>query len=543
MLVQTHIVQPSALQHPKPTPPNPRSNRYKYRPAGQFGAVVLRCAREVAVKVKTLRSLNRGGEYGKKMDRIHALYEGGEDWRKLLDFWLPTTVLEPVAVKDERHKWATYDPHLPVIVNLTLGNLFADDPTMDGLPDDVWGRLSANCDRQDTSWAEFFRSRMCDAILYRRAWVWVETPRSEQAPATLADENAVVANVYLRAIDARSVQTWSRDATGKLDAVLFHDCVDEVTDIAAPPVKVHRWTAIDAVRIRRWEWRSTEFKDKPDDEDDAQQLDDIAHGYGRIPVSMYELEHDQWLGGRLHDPCVAHVRADNELRWTIHRAAHEMLVITSREESKKPIVGTLQWLQLHTFADGPADKAEYVGPSGRSIDKQILAEQTAKTAIYRAAQHLHIAANPTAAGALQSAEAKSRDMEATGLLLESYTKGILDFMTEVGKLIAVVLGIDGTEVMAGGLRGEEDKDPKAWLESAALAVDLVGASPTAAKLIMLKQATVLLDDLDPETIDQIEDEIEAYLAGQTPGTGASVEAPDPNQPDPETPEGAGDAAE
>jgi len=479
------------------------------------------------VKVKTLRSLKRGDH--EQMRRIHALAEGGEDWRKLLSYWLPTTVMEPNDVLIERHAWATYDPHLPVILNLALGSLFADPPVMEGIPDDTWERLEVDCDRLKTSWASFFRSRMRDAVLYRRAWCWVEAPRTAEAPATMADENAVLAGVYLRAIDARSVQTWSTDATGALAAVLFYDCVTETVDIAAPPVKIHRWTAIDAVQIRRWEWRSKPEQSEPTDDDDASEVATIAHGYGQIPVVMYELEHDQWLGGRLHDPCVAHVRASNELAWTIHRAAHEILTVTSREKMKTPTVGTLQWLQLHTYQDGPADKAEYVGPSGTSIDKQIELEEKAKVAIYRAAQMLHIAANPTAAGALQSAEAKARDMEATALLLESFTDGILDYMTEIGKLIMVVLGVKDADVKAIGLRGEEDKNPKAWLESVALAPDLIAASPTAAKLLMTKQASVLLDELDSETMEQIASEIDAYTNGQQPGSGIK---PEPKQPEP-----------
>jgi len=492
------------------------------------------------VKVKTLRALGRDCTMA---NRIHALAEGGEDWRRLLNFWLPTTVIEPTDVKDERHKWATYSPHLPLIVNLLLGSLFADPPTMDGLPDDVWERLEADCDRVRTSWASFFCDRVSDAVLYRRAWTWVDVPRSDVVAQTAAQENEVLSRVYLRAISDRSVMRWSCDATGALEAVLFHDCVEASDDIVTKPTKVLRWTAIDSTRIRRWTWSPSESEPEPTDESEAVQEPEIVHGFGRIPVCMYELNDNQWMGKRLHDPCVAHIRASNELAWTIHRAAHEMLVVISRTEMKTPTVGTLRWLQLRTHETGPADKAEYIGPSGASIDKQIAHEQTARTELYRAAQMLHIAANPTAAGALQSAEAKARDMEATALLLESLTDGAIDYMTEVGKLIGSVLGLADeqiADIKAGGLRGEEDKSPTAWMEAAALAPDLVAASPTAAKMIMLKQATILLDDLDSETIDEIEDEIETFLGGQRPGTGIVPEGAE--TPD-DTEDGAGDAAE
>ena len=417
------------------------------------------------MKVKTLRALGRDCTMA---NRIHALAEGGEDWRRLLGFWLPTTVMEPTDVKDERHKWATYSPHLPLIVNLLLGSLFADPPTMDGLPDDVWQRLESDCDRARTSWASFFRDRVSDAVLYRRAWTWVDVPRSEVVAQTAAQENEVLSRVYLRAISDRSVMRWSCDATGALEAVLFHDCVEASDDIVTKPTKVLRWTAIDSTRIRRWTWSPSESEPEPTDESEAVQEPEIVHGFGRIPVCMYELNDNQWMGKRLHDPCVAHIRASNELAWTIHRAAHEMLVVISRTEMKTPTVGTLRWLQLRTHETGPADKAEYIGPSGVSIDKQIAHEQTARTELYRAAQMLHIAANPTAAGALQSAEAKARDMEATALLLESLTDGAIDYMTEVGKVIGSVLGLPDeqiADIKAGGLRGEEDKSPTAWMEA------------------------------------------------------------------------------
>lgn len=486
------------------------------------------------MKVKDLWALVDEDD-AEELDKIHALYEGGEDWREMLNVWLPAVALEPPDVTKERHARATYDNHMQVITNLALGSLFADPPYLEGLPDDVWNRLAANCDRMGTSWASFYRARMRDAMLYRRAWTWVELAGADAPVASAAEEEQVTkGGVYLREIDPRSVVRFTRSTTGALASVLISECLDEPGDIIAPPVKVHRWTAVDSLRIRRWEWRSTPDRKDPREDDEVSALPEVLHNYGVMPIVLHELDHDLWMGARLLDPATALTRASNELEWSVSRSAHEMLVIYSRADMKTPKVGVLQYLQAYTHENGPSDKVEYVGPSGTSLKIQIERERDRRTELYRAAQMLHIAANPTAAGALQSAEAKARDMEATALLLESYTDGLIDYMGKCGRVIATVINKPIDTVKACGLRGEEDKNPTAWLEAAALAPEIVEASPTAAAMLVMKKASVLLDDMDEETRDLVESEISAFYAARPPMTPEPPIVPDP------TPPGAGD---
>lgn len=491
------------------------------------------------MKVKDIRAL-RCDEYVEEheiCELIEGLYEGNEEWREHIAHWLPASKVEPADLLKERHARATYEPILPVVVNLTVGAILAEPPVVEGLADDIAKRIDQDCDGARTSLASFCAHQLKHMLLYRRAWTWIEVPRAEVAEISEADSRGRLAKVYLRIIEPECVIAWSFDR-GNLSGVLLEEEVTERPDIAAPPTRKVRWTAVDAQRIRAWEW-TPKWPDQkePEDEDDVAFVQDVAHGYGFMPIRVCELDSDKTLGWRLLDPCTAHVRASCELDWALFRSATELLVITSSSEVPTPKTGAGYWLNLRrdSGSGGGRDSAEYVGPSGVSLDKLIQRERDARTAVYRAAQHIQMAADPTSAAARQSADSKARDAEPTAILLDTYGDTLRDYVLEIMRGVATLTRTNPDAVKVTGFQGKERTDAGATLKAHAMAGDLFAASPTAHALALRTQVAALFPDLDAATAQKINDEIEAAALLVMPGTGdpgaGPAPAPDPAKTD------------
>lgn len=483
------------------------------------------------MKVKDLRAA-RHEDYDcdhRAMELIEGLDCGGEEWREKIAHWLPGGAVEPEDLLKERRARATYEPLLPVIITLTVGAMFAEAPVVEGLKADVWDNLSENCDRARTSWASFFASRTREMVLYRRAWVWLEAPPAVAQEVTEADSMQRLAGVYLRAIDPECVANWTMGDDGRLASVLLEEEVCVQANAAAKREKSIRWTLVDAKAIRSWVWTPTEDKSSPSPEDEVTEQPEIPHSYGFMPISMVEIEEGHSLGWRLLDPCTAHTRAQNELDWALYRAASELLVVTSSDATKTPKVGQGYWLQLYRDQHG-ADAASYVGPSGTSLQKLADREQSARTAVYRAAQHLQMAADPSSAAASQSAESKARDQEATAILLDSYGDTLRDFMTEVARNIARLTRSNPEAVVVTGLQGKERTDPAALLKAHVMAVELKEASPTARAMMLESEAAAMFPDIDADAMAAIKTEIAEFIAMTPPGTPAVEPAADPTDP-------------
>lgn len=499
------------------------------------------------MKVKQLRARHpsRDGEAGQTLERCHALMEDGEAWRKLLPFWLPRSEVEGEAQYAERHARATYEPHVSGILGITLGALFEDPPSLEGIEETVWRRLEQDADRTGRGFAEVMREAAEHLLTYREAWTWADLPaRKGPAPTTEADERDILNGVYLRQIHPLSVLDYGDDAEGRLAWVVFEEQIRERASVAEAAVTVWRWTAIDAQQVRRWEWKPAQEGQVPGPEDDATELAAVSNGTAGIPVVRSILPARLWLVKRLLSPAVALIRADNELAWSLYRAAVEMLAITSA--SPAPVkLGQGYGLRLARDKEGE-DKAQFIGPSGVALDALHRDKQQRKVELYRVASQLAVADDPSAASARQSGDSKAQDWSSTRIMLAGTAGAVRDLVYEVGKVIARRLNKPDAEVRALGMEKWKDGDTAAFLASAALAAEAVQASPTLAVKLVVKQAAALMGEgLDADDLAKIEAEATAFYAGQTNGTGAEggvrPQDGDDDAPEPDAAPGSGGA--
>jgi len=469
------------------------------------------------VKVKILDQRHSSYD-GTVLQRQRALFEGGRTWHALASEWFPKRAVEPSDVREERLGLAFYNNYTGNILASLASMLFAEAPSITGIDGDFYASLQENADRLGSTWAEFWRERFIDAASQRSAWVWVNLPRRPQPaegeqPAqstSMADEiKAGLLDAFLVGVSADQVIDWGEDESGRLSWVMIRDVVSRRAGVDQPRVSVHRWTYLSATEIKRWEWASTPQKREPSENDVAEQTLAAAHNMPRLPLVRLELPHLLWPMGRLEDPAVALLRAENDQHWAIHQAANELLVLTSKfGDEKRPTLGHGHYLALERDSDGE-DTAQFVGPSGIAFEAMQTQVERLRDDLHRVVGQMAQAASSNAARARMSGESKQADWRAAEVMLSAFAGIVLDAMREVLKLIVDLRKDGSSELQVGGLDGWHQEDLMAWLEAVNLATDARQYSPTYCKVVARKQAErTLADAATPEEMERIHSEIE-----------------------------------
>jgi hypothetical protein len=437
------------------------------------------------VLVKTLEQ--RHPDYdGPRLERQEALYCGGEEWRD--------------------------EGHVGPIVGTLSAAVFSEAPQIAGVAGDWLPDWLASVDGAGSDLSSWFAEVLVDALVQRCVYIWVNLPsRAGSAPETRAEEEAGgLLDAFLVSIPAEQVIDWRYDERGRLQWVMVRDIVEDRVSVEAPRTRLHRWTYIDSVRIRRWTWAATEQQKEPRAEDEATEQTAIEHGFGQLPIAHLKLTENLHALGKLHDPAIAHLRARNDLSWALHRGAHPLLVVKTQWQDGKPILGPGYYLAVSVDGD-----VSYAEPSGASF--KLLAEDTVqlREAMYRVVQQMAIGADSSATRSKMSAASKSADWKAMDIVLGALASVMRDLITATLRLVAHARGQD-VEPVVTGLDGWSEEDIDVWLAAAAMSTDAHRYSPTFTKAVAKRQAERLLQGSDPEVLDTIRSEIDAADIDPTP---------------------------
>lgn len=464
-----------------------------------------------------------------QLRRQRALYCGGDDWRALVEHWLPKHPEEMTDMYEARLARALYENHFGPIVGTLSAAVFSEAPQIDGITGEWVASFLASVDGKGTAVAPWFVERLTDALVQRKAFVWCNLPaRGDATPANRAEEEAAgLLDAYLVSIPAEQVIDWANDERGKLKWLVIRDVVEERANIDAERVRTIRWTYIDAAVIRRWTWTERKDRREPLPEDIAEEQPLIAHGLGELPVACLELTEALHAGGKLHDPAIAHLRARNDLSWALHRGAHPLLVVKTQWQDGKPILGPGYYLAVPETGD-----VTYAEPSGASFE--LLAADTVqlREALYRVVQQMAIGADSNATRSGMSAESKNADWKAMEIVLSALSGCMRTFIAQCLRLVAKARGQEAAPTVSG-LDGWQEEDLDLWLSSAALAVDAHRYSPTFTREVAKRQAERLLQtNATPKVLETIRKEIDEaevdpapYLPLPLPGRVPPGEAP------------------
>lgn len=458
------------------------------------------------MKVKLLEQRNPAYD-GRRLAQMRALYAGGADWVALRDTWFPKNPEEMPDTWDHRLSLATYENHAGGIVGLLAAALFAEAPAVDGVTGDWVEGFLANVDGKGTPLGPWFTERLVDALVGRRVFVWINLPARQEGvvPETRADEEKLgLLDAFLVTLPAEQVIDWHTDERGRLVWLMVRDVVEVRASVEASRQKVHRWTYIDATKIRRWRWTPPETAPHmpPNPEEDAAAEPEVLHGFGALPVAWLELPETLHAMGRLHDPALAHLRADGDLSWALYRAAHALLCIKSEWDEGRPVLGAGYFLRL-----GKDDDAFYAEPSGANFE--ILRRRVAdlREELYRVLQQMAVGASSSTTRQAQSGESKASDWRSMEILLGALAGVMRSLIGETIRLVAKARGLD-VQPTVKGLDGWQTENLLVWLEAAAMCTEAMRMSPSFQKAVAKRQAQRILQGEDPELAAAVEQEID-----------------------------------
>src|SRR5690606_37886826 len=153
---------------------------------------------------------------------------------------------------------------------------------LEGISGAWWEAWSANVDREGRPLGRWCKERFTEALIGRRAWCWVNLPARDPdlVIETLGDEEQLgLLDPFLVPLSPEQVIDWEFDAGGRLLWVMIRGTLQRRPSFEAPRQTVHRWTYIDAVMIRRWEWTPKKDGEEPDGETEADVVLEVAHGF------------------------------------------------------------------------------------------------------------------------------------------------------------------------------------------------------------------------------------------------------------------------
>lgn len=431
------------------------------------------------------------------IQEVGGLYEGGERWREHISHWIPQHPVEPDEQWEKRKKQALYANHAGPLVDLFAAHLFAELPTVEGLEGDWVEGWVQDVDRQGSTLAQFWSARLIDLLVYQTAYVWVELPPPSSAdpPASrLQQERSGALDAWLVGLTPEDVIDWHEDGDG-LVWVMVRTRHEDRPDPLGPRTTVWRWTLVDREQITVWEWRSTKDRQVPRGEDYAELVDGfpVEHGFPSIPITRMCLPPGLYAMGKLHDPAIAHLRADNDLRWALWMAAHPLLWIASAFQNKRPILGAGYYLQL-----SPEDSIGYVEPSGASWEllRQDLDRRLSE--MHRVVHQMASSISDEASRTQMSGESKAMDWRATEIVLAALALIVGSWMGDTLTLVAQVRSRLGEvdPVTVGGFDGWQTEDLDTWIKAAAASTEALRLSPTFRRELAKRQVAKAIPDLD-----------------------------------------------
>lgn len=501
------------------------------------------------MKIKALNAAHPDYD-AEELGLQRALAEGGKSFHGVKRTLFPQRAnVEPEDVYKERVSLLLYENHAGGMLELVCAMLFAEPPQMDGIPSSpYWTELLEDCDRQGTSWADFWRGVLKDALICECGYAWANLPARDpslEVNNRAEEEAAGLLDVFLVNIEPEQVINWREDSTGKLQAIMVKDCTSTWLGPDKGTRKVWRWRYIDAEQIRTWTWESPSGQPErpPQDGDEAQEQPPIFHGVGRLPVVRIKLRPALHAMRKLQDPAVRATRARNEHSWALHQSANELLVFKRQwGDGTTPALGHGHYLELER-----EDSAEYVAPSGVALS--FLEKDVAATReeLYRALQQMALAADSDATRARMSGESKGQDWKAAEILIAALAPYALKAMREGAEVIAAARGEQLTELTVSGLDGYQQEDLEGWLLAVGLASEARQMSPTFRKVVARREAVRLVGDVATEQeLQDIQKEIEDAeldpLGMPLPGGGPPPK-PGPGEPPPDPPADPGQGGE
>ena len=372
---------------------------------------------------------------------------------------------------------------------------------------EFYDKFLHDCDLRGTSFTDFFRGRMSQALVYGRSYVAVEFPAVESGAQTRAEEDAAGrSRAYLVDYSPEDVTNWSYDNAGRLEWVVLRTeslRQERVTD--AEWVRERRWIYYDRENYRIYGQRASSGKPE-----EVVLESEGRHGLARqkrVPLFEVKVSEGLWLMNKAALLQLEHFNKSNSLSWAMTMGLYAMPVVYSDKEYTQ-LQGESYFIQL-----AAGDRFGWTEPEGHIF--QIAADNLSrlKDEIYRVCYLLNQAGGSQSSTA-QSGLSKQRDFSVTQEILRSYGDTVKETMRQVLEQINVSrqddlrMDVSGMDEFDIGDFGTELDDAKRLLE--------LGINSDTLKQQLFKRLSLkYFCDVRQEVKNKIVTEIDASFENQS----------------------------
>jgi hypothetical protein len=162
-------------------------------------------------------------------NKYRDLYVGGEQLRANAMQYLERRQKEPADIYQERLGKVFYENYIGSIIDWYAATLLRREPAISFEGPNESGRrffrdFLEDCDLKGTSFSEFLRRQVSDALVYGSSFILADFPRIEMPVESRAQEELYGASrAYLVEVPATSVINWSRDERGQYEWVVIRN--------------------------------------------------------------------------------------------------------------------------------------------------------------------------------------------------------------------------------------------------------------------------------------------------------------------------------
>lgn len=441
------------------------------------------------------------------LEMYRDLYSGGAQMKSKASNYLYRRHREPGEVYQERVTRAFYENYIGSIIDWYASTLFRREPIL--TVDDTNRRSSKfyfeffnDCDRNGTSITDFLRKRFIDALIFGKAYIALEFPKSETSFSSRLEEEVLgIDRGYLTSIHPADVVNWEYSPDGKLRRMTIRLQGGKVTNSLFDGLKEPSRFLI---------YTETEFFIVEEDRSLDTPLRILETGFHscaseyRLPVFDITLSDGLWLMNKAAHLQLEHFNKSNSLSWSLGMALYATPVVYSKRDWSS-ILGESYYIHLD-----PEDKFGWTEPEGNVY--RIAMENLARLQeeIYRTCYLMGQSRSWLSGSAQVSGNSKRADYQITQEVLRAYGDAVKDTLKRLLQTLIKVRK-DDLRISVSGLDEFEVGEFNEELDEARKLFELGIDSTTFRKQALKKLAFKFLADINETTKEKIAAEIEQQI--------------------------------
>ncbi len=406
---------------------------------------------------QTLQSLDyKNYEYLEKIDiwqQIKELYEGGDTLEKVKSKYLPMRPGEPLPLYKIRLEKFTYNNNISLGINTLCNKLATGSLNVKDTNNKQLQLFRENINGKGTQETEYINELFRQLLLFGKVYLHIDKPKTDYEVTTALDEQTLDLIPYITSYSVEQVLDWNDDFIKVKQQFTFRD-----NPFDQPKIK-QVWSYITVDKIIRYEQiieiNKSESINKDTNKDDKKLIEPIEiieHGYGELPVKIFELKPELWLTKLVFHKLKEALRLENYITDALSIGTH-------LQRTYKPYQSSLN---ESDFYNENNDDIQTGNTTVIKVDDFKIVEMTGSSVLVASKRLAEIERSIsiilTAKGSDQeykeygnnsSGVSKRIDFSNQEASLITYGKKLREFYQEILNLVVKIMGIDDVPYVYG----------------------------------------------------------------------------------------------